>query len=64
MKNSLLGKTFKMNVINNDLHHCSLPAFFESEGFYSISVFLESSKVAEIDFAVSNGDESEIGAYA
>ena len=64
MKNSLVNKTFKMNVIYHDLHHCSLPAFFESEGFYSISVFLESSKIMEIDFAVSNGEESEIGSYA
>jgi len=64
MKNSLVGKTFKMNVINHDLHHCSLPSFFESEGFYSISVFSESLKIMEIDFAVSNGEESEIGSYA
>ena len=64
MNNLLLGKTFPMNVVNHDLHHCSLPAFFESEGYYSISVFLESEKIAEISFAVSNGEESEIGSYA
>lgn len=64
MDNALIRKTFKMDVINHDLHHCALPAFFESEGHYSISVFLESIKIAEINFSVSNEEESEIGSYA
>ena len=62
--NSVTKKTVKMNAINHDLHHCALPAFFDSEGYYSISVFLGSTKITEINFAVSNGDESEIGSYA
>jgi hypothetical protein len=64
MNNALINKTIKMNAINHDLHHCALPAFFESEGYYSISVFLESIKITEVNFVVSNGDESEIGSYA
>jgi hypothetical protein len=64
MDNALIRKTFKMDVIKHDLHHCALPAFFESEGYYSISVFLESIKITEVNFSVSNGEESEIGSYA
>jgi hypothetical protein len=64
MNNLLIDKIIKMNAINHDLHHCALPAFFESEGYYSISVFLESIKITEVNFVVSNGDESEIGSYA
>ena len=63
-QNNIVLQTIPMRKITHDKHHVSLPLFLDSEGHYKVTASLDGEQVAWLEFAVSNGNESDIGSYA